>query len=131
MEQQRNREAPLVPTNEKLCIAAQNGDEEAANLLLERNVKFVKLVVRAVLNLFGIKPRDIGISYDDLVSEGQLGMWKCIAKYDPTQPANFLTYAKPSVRHSVTDLVRERLRETESQRTRITFEEVENRYAEG
>ena len=122
-------DSPL--TNEELCLAAQSGDEEAGNILIGRNSGFIVVAVRSVLGLFGIRPWEIGLTYDDLLEEGRIGMWKCIAKYDPESGANFLTYAKPAIRHAVIDFIREQRQETENLQNRITVETLENRYAEG
>ena len=118
-------------TNEELCAAAQNGDEEAGNLLIEQNAGFIVMTVRSVLGLFGIRPWEIGLTYDDLLEEGRIGMWKSIAKYDPESGANFLTYAKPAIRHTVIDLIRRQRQDMEALSDRITVETLETRYSEG
>ena len=118
-------------TNEDLCEAAQNGDEGAADLLIERNSGFIVMTVRSVLGLFGIRPWEIGLTYEDLIQEGRIGMWKCIAKYDPESGANFLTYAKPAIRHAVIDFIREQRKDVEGESDRITVETLETRYGEG
>jgi len=118
-------------TNEELCAAARNGDEEAGNLLIERNAGFIVMTVRSVLGLFGIRPWEIGLPYEDLIQEGRIGMWKCIAKFDPEGGANFLTYAKPAIRHAVIDFIREQRKDMEGESDRITIETLETRYSEG
>ena len=122
-------DSPL--TNEELCLAVQNGDEEAGNLLIERNAGFIVMIVRSVFGLFGIKPWEIGLTYEDLLQEGRIGMWKCIAKFDPESGANFLTYAKPAIRHAVIDFIREQRKDVEALSDRITVETLETRYSEG
>ncbi len=118
-------------TNEELCLAAQNGDEEAGNLLIERNAGFIVMVVRSVLNWFGCKAWELGLTYDDLIQEGRIGMWKCIGKYDPENRANFLTYAKPAIRHGVVDLIRKQRQDYDKRKTWITVDVLETRYGEG
>ena len=89
------------------------------------------MTIRSVLGLFGIRPWEIGLTYDDLLEEGRIGMWKSIAKYDPESGANFLTYAKPAIRHAVIDLIRQQRQDMEALSDRITVEALETRYSEG
>ena len=79
------------------------------------------MTVRSVLGLFGIRPWEIGLTYDDLLEEGRIGMWKSIAKYDPESGANFLTYAKPAIRHAVIDFIREQRKDVEALSDRIAI----------
>ena len=89
------------------------------------------MTIRSVLGLFGIRPWEIGLTYDDLLEEGRIGMWKSIAKYDPESGANFLTYVKPAIRHAVIDLIRQQRQDMEALSDRITVEALETRYSEG
>ena len=118
-------------TNEELCAVARNGDAEAGNLLIERSTGFIVMIVRSVLNLFGCRPWELGVTYDDLIQEGRVAMWNCVDKYDPEKRANFLTYAKPAIRHAVIDFIREQRQEAEDLQNRITVDALETRYGEG
>lgn len=62
-----------------------NGDHEAANILVEHNLKFVVNVAKGY--------RDSGLPFADLISEGNLGLIHAANKYNPDKNTKFISYA--------------------------------------
>ena len=104
-------------TNEQLCALAQQGSVDAQNELIEKNLGFINEIASEVYSEQGLASGILGISFDDLIQEGRIGLWKCIEKFDPALGASFLTYAKPSIRNAMMDLVREQFGQTEIELT--------------
>lgn len=69
------------------------GDKRAVGRLVEANLRFV--VKMATLY------RGQGLSLDDLISEGNLGMMTAAAKFDATRGTRFVSYAAPYVRRQI------------------------------
>lgn len=42
-----------------------------------------------------------GLSFDDALHEGRLGLWAALGRYDPQRGTTFSTYAVPSIAHAV------------------------------
>ena len=109
----------MVPqaTNEQLCALAQQGSADAQNELIEKNLGFINEIASEVYSEQGLASGILGITFDDLIQEGRIGLWKCIEKFDLTAGASFLTYAKSSIRNAMMDLVREQFGQTEIELT--------------
>ena len=73
----------------ELIKRAQNGDEEAKNILIEENTPLVKCVIKH----YKMK----GIEYDDLFQLGCVGFSKAINKFDINYQVKFSTYAVPMI----------------------------------
>ncbi len=69
----------------KLVKKAQEGDEDARNILVFSNIRFVIKIVERYKNS--------GISMQELVSEGSMGVFEAIDKFDSTKMNNFISYA--------------------------------------
>ena len=104
-------------TNEQLCALAQQGSVDAQNELIEQNLGFINEIASEVYSEQGLASGILGITFDDLIQEGRIGLWKCIEKFDPSVGSSFLTYAKPSIRNAMMDLVREQFGQTEIELT--------------
>ena len=119
----------MVPqaTNEQLCALAQQGSADAQNELIEKNLGFINEIASEVYSEQGLASGILGITFDDLIQEGSIGLWKCIEKFDPALGAGFLTYVKPSIRNAMMDLVREQFSQTEIELTnddKIPFKRI-------
>lgn len=81
------RSAPLLdPVREKkLALAAKNGDTRARDRLI---VAHLRLVIAAAQPYVGG-----GVSLEDLVSEGCLGLMEAAKRFDPDRGNRFSTYA--------------------------------------
>ena len=60
-----------MPTrsNEQLCRLAQKGDTAARDILLEKNLGFIRKIALEQYRNMGLDENDIGIDLDDLRSE--------------------------------------------------------------
>lgn len=104
-------------TNEQICALAQQGTADAQNELIEKNLGFINEIASEVYSEQGLASGILGITFDDLLQEGRIGLWKCIEKFDSSVGSSFLIYAKPSIRNAMMDLVREQFGQTEIELT--------------
>ena len=86
--------------NEKLCALAQTGDMDALNHLVESNLHFIKMTAHDIWSAQIEVNRALGVTFDDLVQEGCLGLMGCVEKFNPDGGNKFLTYAAPAIRNS-------------------------------
>ena len=93
-------------TNEQLCALAKQGNADAQNLLIEKNLLFVKKTAFEVWNTRAQFNRSLCIDVEDLVQEGSMGLYDCIEKFDPDSGNQFLTYAVPAIKNAMLDYVR-------------------------
>ena len=103
-----------METNERLCILAQAGDEQALSRLIENNLPFIQQIASEIVESPLRKDRlsSCGIGKDDLVQAGSIGMWKSIKHYDLSSGNRFLTYAKSAIKSAMSDLIRQYSQET-------------------
>ncbi len=92
--------------NEKLCALAQTGDMDALNSLVENNLRFIKMTAHEIWSAQIEVNRALGVTFDDLVQEGCLGLMGCVEKFNPDGGNKFLTYAAPAIRNSMIDYIR-------------------------
>ena len=87
----------LLGREEELVLArkVRSGDEGARRKLVEKNLR---LVVSVAKKYRGASP---GLSMEDLVQEGNLGLLKAVDKFDPERGYRFSTYATYWIRQSV------------------------------
>lgn len=84
----------LTPAEEKdLSRAAHKGDEKAYNHLVEANLRFVVSVAKGF--------RNRGLSFLDLINEGNLGLLKAARTFDPERGVRFVSYAVWWIRQSI------------------------------
>lgn len=84
----------LSPEDEKaLGEAIQNGDEDALNLLVESNLRFVVTICK--------KYRGLGLSFLDLMNEGNIGLIEAAKRFDPEKNVKFITYAVWWIRQAI------------------------------
>ena len=69
-----------MPTrsNEQLCRLAQKGDTAARDILLEKNLGFIRKIALEQYRNMGLDENDIGIDLDDLMQEGSIGLLNAI-----------------------------------------------------
>ena len=102
-----------MPDNERLCALAQAGDAAARDLLLERNMGFVR---KAALELHRQTGESV-LDVVDLVQEGCIGLLSAIDQYDAVRGVGFLAYAASAIRNAMTDCVRAALSQFEQRMT--------------
>lgn len=85
---------PLTPEEEKKYLEAyKNGDEEARNILIERNLRLVAHVVK--------KYSGTGKDIDDLISIGTIGLIKAISTFDSSKGTHLATYAARCIENEI------------------------------
>lgn len=80
-------EIPLLTREEEEALARrlEKGDEEARRTLIRSNLRLVVTIAKKYMNL--------GLSFLDLVEEGNLGLMKAVDKYDVNRGCKLSTYA--------------------------------------
>jgi RNA polymerase primary sigma factor len=104
------REQLLTEEQEaRLSARILQGDERALNRLIEANLRFVVVIARQY--------QGQGLSMEDLVSEGNLGLMKAARKFDATRGLRFVNYAVVFIRQQIEKAVR---KESDEQRVEST-----------
>ena len=87
---------PLLTADEEYSLAMRkaNGDEVAKQRLIEANLRLVVSIAKRYTGR--------GMSFLDLVQEGNLGLIKGVEKFDPEKGFKLSTYATWWIRQSVT-----------------------------
>lgn len=78
---------------------SQQGDKEARNILVEKNVRLVWSVVQRFINR--------GYDPDDLFQIGSIGLIKSIDKFDLSYDVRFSTYAVPMIIGEIQRFIRD------------------------
>ena len=77
-----------------------NNDISARNKILESNLKFVALIAKHY--------KGRGLSYSELVAEGNLGLMKAIDKFEGDRGNKFISYSVWWIRQSILDAIEKR-----------------------
>ena len=89
-----NRESLLSEKDEcELSARILHGDSRALNRLVEANLRFVVSIARQY--------QGKGLSMEDLVSEGNIGLMKAASRYDATRGLRFVNYAVVHIRRQI------------------------------
>lgn len=101
--QEVNRyEMVSVEEEVELTIKICNGDDNALQRLVEANLRFVISVAKQYQNQ--------GLSFADLINEGNLGLVKAAKKFDETRGFKFISYAVWWIRQSIMQAISEQTR---------------------
>ena len=85
---------PLSSEEEKIYIKRyENGDEEARNILIERNLRLVAHVCK--------KYATANVEQDDLISIGTIGLIKGIKSFDSSKGVRLATYVSRCIENEV------------------------------
>ncbi len=86
----------------ELSRCAREGDKEARKRLIESNLRLVISIAK--------KYRGRGVSFEDLIQEGNSGLIKAVERFDPDMGNRFSTYATWWIRQAVTRAVADHAR---------------------
>ncbi len=83
----------------ELALKAQKGEEDAFNKLIRSNLRYVVSVAN--------RYKGFGLSLEDLINEGNIGLIHAIRRFDPDRGVKLITYAvwwiRQSIMHSIAD----------------------------
>ena len=90
---------PLTPGEERDCLKRlQEGDREARNTLIERNLRLVAHVVK--------KYQGTDYETEDLLSVGTIGLIKAVNTFHPERGSKLATYAAKCIENEILMLFR-------------------------
>ena len=88
----------LCPSNEELALRIQDGDPQAAPLLLSQNEGYLTMLAASYCEQFS---QDFLV--DDLKQEGALALLDASTRFDPSYGTKLLTYAMPAIEAAMMD----------------------------
>lgn len=94
----------LSPEEEqRVARAAREGDEDARHRMIQSNLRLVVSIAKNYV--------DRGLSFLDLVEEGNMGLLKAVERFDPDKGCKFSTYAswwiKQAIRRALINKVKD------------------------
>jgi RNA polymerase primary sigma factor len=105
---------PMLTTDEEveLTIRIRNGDKLAFEKLVVSNLRFVVSVAKQFQNQ--------GLSFPDLINEGNLGLVRAATRFDETRGFKFISYAVWWIRQSIIQAISEQTRVVRLPLNRLT-----------
>jgi RNA polymerase primary sigma factor len=96
---------PRLTVDEERALGAriqQHQDDDAIGQLVEANLRFVVAYAK--------RYRGHGVSFLDLIHEGNLGLIEAARRFDPSRNVKFITYAVWWIRESMMHVLAEQMR---------------------
>ena len=89
------RPIPLLNAEGEIDLARriQKGDREARNIMIRSNLRLVISIAKRYTN--------IGLSFSDLVEEGNIGLMRAVEKFNPKRGYRFSTYASWWIKQAI------------------------------
>ena len=100
----------------------ENKDISARNKLVESNLKFVANVARNY--------KGLGLSYSDLIQEGNAGLFKAVDRFEPERGNKFISYAVNWIRQSILEALNKKNSLKSSELPNETVEDDDNIFNE-
>lgn len=86
----------------ELGIRKENGEQEAFDLLIQHNLRFVVSVAKKYTSIKG------SFSLMDLIAEGNKGLMRAVKKYDPTKGFKLISYAIWYIRVAIWEFIQKK-----------------------
>ena len=95
---------PMISPDQEveLTVRIRNGDENALHTMVVANLRFVISVAKQFQNQ--------GLSFPDLINEGNLGLVRAAKRFDETRGFKFISYAVWWIRQAIIQAISEQTR---------------------